>query len=239
MLGDPYRRSSGTAKIKIYSISDNNTNYIIVKCKNSKQNLKFLIDTGADISICKLENIAQDTIIDINKKCKLTGITKQETLTLGSVQLQLDFQCDVVKHSFHAVEQDFPIDTDGIIGRDFLTRYMCKIDYETQTLTVILDNTEVVTPLYINKNAFNIIRIPPRTEIITPINLNLDQDSVILNEEIQTGVFIANSIVPSKGICHLKILNTTETEIIINKVKPKLIPLSNYFYFKQDRHTYK
>lgn len=170
----------------------------------------------------------------MDNKCKLTGITNEETLTIWTIQLQLDFQYKIIKHCFHAVEEGFSINTDGIIGGDFLSKYMCKIDYETQELTIIIGDTDIITPLYFDKNTLEKIRIPPRTKVIHPIKLTLNVDSLILNEEIQPGIFLANSIVPANGKCHVKILNTTDKEIEINRIKPKYKPLTNYLYFKQD-----
>lgn len=72
------------------------------------------------------------------------------------------------------------------------------------------------------------ISIPPRSQIIQPINVKLSEDSVILNEEIQEGVFIGSSIAPAKGIIHIHLMNTNNYKVMLNNFVPKYEPASNY-----------
>lgn len=126
------------------------------------------------------------------------------------------------------VNDDFPIETDAIIGRNFLSNHLCKLDYETFTITICLGQTEVTLPMLTKLSKYENIHIPARTQIITPINFKVEEDSVILNDEIINGVFIANSIMPTKGIPHIKIVNTLERDVKITNFSPKIIPLKNF-----------
>ena len=100
------------------------------------------MDTGADISLCK-ENILDiyDTI-DESTFCTLTGISNESTKSLGTVNMQLGIFDKTFFHNIPIVEKHFPIMTDGIIGRDIFNKLLAKIDYETFTLTFIIENEE-------------------------------------------------------------------------------------------------
>ena len=98
------------------------------------------------------------------------------------------------------IDKDFPTQSSGILGRDFLQKYLCKIDYEIFILTLQLNGEEVEVPISTDYNCIRQIIIPPRSEIICPLKLNLKEDSVIINKEIRDRVLIASSIAPSERI---------------------------------------
>lgn len=72
------------------------------------------------------------------------------------------------------------------------------------------------------------ITIPSKTEIIHPIYLKICEDSLILNKESSEGVFVANTILPHKGICHVKLLNGKVSEITLLHSEVDLVPQKNY-----------
>lgn len=133
-----------------------------------------------------------------------------------------------VYQKFYLVENDFPINTNGIIGRDFLINNMCKIDYELFTLSLSTEFTEYVLPLKTKVPEVLSIKVPARTEIIHPISIEVKEDSIILNSELQPGVFLANSIISKNGVVHVKILNTTEHDIKLCSIKPEIKYLKDY-----------
>lgn len=96
----------------------------------------FLIDTEAGVSVIKFSSINTQTNIDKNDVIKLTGITSQPIFSLGSFNLQLIHGNDILKHKFHTVADDFPIPSNGIIGKDFIKRFKCLIDYGEMQLTI-------------------------------------------------------------------------------------------------------
>lgn len=221
---------SGQPNLRIYKISNNNNNFIIAEYK--KKQLTFLVDTGADISICRIQPIFEDEPINIEDKCKLTGITTQEIHSLGTTELTLSISDEICRHTFHIVDDKFPIDTDGIIGRDFLTQYLGKIDYETFTLSLFVNSKTITLPM--QTKAYNTLRItiPPRTQIIQPIKLNLTEDCVIFNSELKDGIFLSNSIAPKNGMTHIKLLNTTNETITLQGIKLHTDPLKKLQYIK-------
>lgn len=218
----------------IFNFNKNLTNYIKLNLNNSSKTLTFLVDTGADISLIKVNSISFNCEIDENSQLDISGITKTSTKTLGTCALKILINNNTFLQNFHVVDDDFPIATDGIIGRDFLIKTLAKINYETFTLSIFISNAEYMLPLHTNlKNPFQIY-VAARSEIIHPINLNLNEDSVVLNDELVPGVFVCNTIVPSKGIAHVKILNTSQNDIVLTNFSPKLDSLENYHILKSE-----
>lgn len=65
-------------------------------------------------------------------KTRLTGITNGSVCTITTTVTDLHFEPGLsIRHKFHIVPGKFPIATDGILERDFLTNHKCIIDYET------------------------------------------------------------------------------------------------------------
>lgn len=91
----------------------------------------FIIDSGADISIMKVDKLLPHQVVDRSKNYRITGITDGVKETLAEAITPLKFNNGlIVNHNFQLVESNFPIPTDGILGRDFLTTFKCTIDYE-------------------------------------------------------------------------------------------------------------
>ena len=67
-------------------MSNHLTNHIIINYNNKK--LAFLVDTGADISICKESTISNNEKI-FDDQITLTGITKDKVNSMGLANLEL------------------------------------------------------------------------------------------------------------------------------------------------------
>lgn len=64
-------------------------------------------------------------------------------------------------------------------------------------MTVVLDNVEITTPMKSKIFRYYCINIPKRSGTIHPINLDLKEDSVILNKQFKQQVFLSNGIASS------------------------------------------
>lgn len=71
--------------LKMYKISDNNTNTINAKYKNIQ--LTFPVDTGADIYLVRKRKAFEGEQFNPEEKRKLTGITKQGIHSFGTTGL--------------------------------------------------------------------------------------------------------------------------------------------------------
>lgn len=155
----------------------------------------FIIDSGADISIMKVDKLLPHQVVDRSKNYRITGITDGVKETLAEAITPLKFNNGlIVNHNFQLVESNFPIPTDGILGRDFLTTFKCTIDYEHWLLNFKFQQSEISIPIEDNYNRK--ILIPARCEVVRKIpNFNVSEDTLIHSQEILPGVFCGNTIV--------------------------------------------
>lgn len=115
---------------------------------------------------------------------------------------------------------------------------MCKIDFETFTILFNVQGRDIIIPINSKPIYHTNITIPARSECIVPINLHIEEDSIVLNMEVKEGVYLGNSIIPAKGIAHVKLLNTRDNEITLDHLNCKVHPLRNYNIYKTNKiHT--
>jgi RNase H-like domain found in reverse transcriptase/Reverse transcriptase (RNA-dependent DNA polymerase)/Integrase zinc binding domain/Retroviral aspartyl protease len=210
--GNPFRavRAINSASGCIVEIFVHNTNSICT----------FIIDTGSDISILKSEKLSEKQLIQNDSWCTITGVTSGQLKSIGLTNINLIVKNQLVVHNFQIVEKKFPICTDGIIGRDFIQKFKCIINYEENIISINLNSNLVRLPL------LDQIIIPARSRVIRKLNLNLAEESIILSHEVVKGVLCANTIVGLDP--HIEFLNVTENDIKLENFSPKLIPLANF-----------
>lgn len=186
--------------------------------------------------MCK-EDLLHNHKEDADDYCYLTGISKEEIKSLGSTNLTIQIGETVIDHKIQLVKYNFPIHTDGILGRDFLCKYNCNIDYDKFILTVNTGDDKITLPIHDNKFSVNFVKIPPRSEVIVPFDLNIEEDGVICSREIAKGVFLANAIVPKKGNKHVRLLNVLDKTTIIKNLCIETVPLRNYEIYRTNNTT--
>ena len=190
-----------------------------------------MIDSGAEISIFKHAKLKNAGYINNNEYVAITGIHQHPIDTLGSanVQLNLSDNC-LINHKFHIIHDDLPIPTDGILGRDFLTKFHCNINYDTWTLTSFIHSEQIEIPIQDNFNGD--LLIPPRCEVYRQLNLEkTNQNYFLPSSELQPGIFCANCIINSNNPI-VKLINTTNSSIKLQTEFALLLqPLENYNIF--------
>lgn len=103
---------------------------IMVKISISDQILELTIDTGAQISILKPNKLHGNTRIAVHDKLKIMGIAKEAALfSIGRVTSSIFINEISFKHDFHIINNNFNLQSDGIIGNDFLIKYGALINY--------------------------------------------------------------------------------------------------------------
>lgn len=133
-----------------------------------------------------------------------------------------------VPQEFHVVPDSFNIPADGILGKDFLHGNVCIVNYNYPSLTI---QNQITIPLL--DSLEDILYIPPRSEVIRKFHIDSNVDSIINNQEIIDGVFIARTIVNPKN-AFVRVLNTTNTPQKISKILTNFEPLNNYFVYSID-----
>lgn len=220
---------------KCLQINTTCSNFIYLKLNFSETESTLLVDSGAEVSIFKVNSLKQSCLINSSEKCQKTGINNLSTETIGTASTDISFPNGIsLQHKFQLVDQNFPIPTDGILGRDFFTKYHCSINYDTWFLTVITNGETQEIPIEDNLNGDFIL--PPRCEIYKHVYTEeINDNYVLLSKELKPGVYCANAIVSSQSHV-VKLINTNDETIRVDKnFERTYIPLKHYHILSYDK----
>lgn len=208
----------------------NYSDFIELQISISDNICSFLVDTQADISIIKESSLNDDIFIDETEKIRIRGITKDAMDSIGITYADIFFDDILLEHKLHIVPNSFNIPCDGIIGKDFIKNYKCKIDYDANTITFTVGNHLITLPL-LQEPDMNTIILPARCEVIRKITLqNTNDIQIIDSQQIEEDVFIARTLVdPTKP--YVKILNTSENIKVLKNVKFSTENLNDYYVY--------
>lgn len=186
------------------------------------------------MSIIKINSIEHDANINNNEIIQLRGITDGYTQSIGTTPIKLRIVDKSIKHKFHIVEDEFPIPSDGIIGKDFIQKHFCKLDYYEMEFTIRYETCDIIIPINGGPKA-NIIAIPPRCEVFRVFECtNFTETTFIENDEIAPGIFIANTIAHHPNPI-IRVINTTEKTALVPNVLHKNDPVKNFDIFKIEK----
>ena len=90
----------------------------------------FLIDTGADINVIKLNALREDITVDVRDSIEMRGITDERIETLGTTIVAILGQPIL----FYAVRSNFSIYSDGILGKAYLRQEKAEISFAHNTI---------------------------------------------------------------------------------------------------------
>lgn len=135
------KNKSTIKKLNIKLKVENKEIRVILNLSIATKTITLTIDTGAQLSLLKSDIIHPKTIYFPDRKAQLIGISgiehKVETLGLAygsfkinNIDVQHQFQIYDTKHKI--------VNTDGILGLDFLEKYAANIDLFEETLTIVL-----------------------------------------------------------------------------------------------------
>ena len=208
-----------------------NLAFLRLKVDISKEDeLLFLIDTGADISLLKGNKLIRTTEYDPEKRVKVKCVDGSPMETHGVLEAKIEFHNSSVVHGFQLVNK-LDIPCDGILGRDFLQHAKAKICYEWRTVALngkeckMVNETEQFGAREPNKLKIGQIKLSPRTESIVRVPVKSGSPLVGMTNrcEIQEGVFIAASLTKvMNGYAMTSILNTNDAEV---KMQEPLVEL--------------
>jgi hypothetical protein len=83
------------------------------------EKLKFLIDTGAEISIVKSTSLKPGFKFEPTKGINVKGISNALLRTEGTAALKLLTPTHETTHTFHIMGNSFECNYGGILGQDF------------------------------------------------------------------------------------------------------------------------
>jgi len=121
---------------------DNYALYKILQC--TKKIVKLLVDTGADLSLIKLDALHDDVQVSNTKIFMLQGINDQTLKTMGFTMLKVINGNQSSESEFHVVATNFPIIGDGIFGKPFLTENQIVIDLGKGEITSTLNDVTTI-----------------------------------------------------------------------------------------------
>lgn len=177
--------------------------------------LKFLLDPGAEVSLVKINAMDFDVKANPNDVISLHGVTRERNSTVGSVQLNLKFDCFSIMHKTYLVRDSFPIPCDGLLGSDFFSEFSGELSFKNKHLKVI-KNIQKFSNIA-TLRAANVITIPPRTEIIQKIFVPADSDIIYHSKQLKNNVYIGNCICrPVNNFVHIPVINGNDESVEID-----------------------
>jgi len=84
--------------------------------------LKFLIDTGAEISIIRSSSLTPGVSYQLHEGVDIKGISNTVMRTEGTIDLKLFTDTHETMHTFHVLGEDSEMHYDAILGKDFWKR---------------------------------------------------------------------------------------------------------------------
>jgi hypothetical protein len=192
---------------------------------SNEDELLFLIDTGADISLLKGNKLIGTTEYDPEKRVKVKCVDGSPMETYGVLEAKVELCNSSVAHGFQSVNKQVDIQCDGILGSDFLQRANAKICYASQTITLNGEEYKMVNKIEQfgtrkpNEQKIGQIKLPPRTETIVRVPVKPGLPLGITNRcELREGVIIAASLTKvTNGYAMTSILNTNDTEVTMQE----------------------
>lgn len=211
--------------------------YITINCSiNGEFHVcNFLIDTQADICVIKQSSIYGNPNLNTNEIINIKGITQDTIQSYGTLIANLQINNDIISQEFHVVQDNFNIDCDGIIGKDFLATYKCKIDYDTMTFSVRTLRCSNILKISNTPNG-NTLTIPPRCEVIRQFRVNAIGACVVDQLTLAPGVYTSRTIVNPQS-AFIRVINTTERTQCVSNMINTFEPLDNFNCYQADAAT--
>lgn len=130
--------------IKTKIFTENGAPYVILETNLCKRPLKFLVDTGAAISLIANDIISEKTY-KIDYEVTVFGIIGKDVTvrTQGMITGILNIENQLMGTLFHIVDRKYLGSVDGYLGYDFLSPYGAILDMKEMFLK--LNNIEFST----------------------------------------------------------------------------------------------
>ena len=201
-----------------------------------------MIDTGADVSIFKFDELDTKLKINESSKISITGIGEGNVHSLGKITAELFIENIALRHDFHIVPSNFQIPCDAILGLDFIKKFNCVLDYNKNKdyLLIRPDNfpENIGVPL-LQAPHDNWLTLPARSEALRKVTFSSKDEFILVpNQQIAENIFIAQTIV-SRNNPNVMILNNQTNDVLLRNVKIRTESLENYDIFEVNCETKK
>ena len=163
-------------------------------------------DSGAKPNLLKANAINLD-YHEVNQKetLKLLGITSEPVFTMGTVDLNIEGS----KTKFNLIPESFPIETNGLLGRNFFRENGAVINFKNNSLD--FKGKEI---LFIKGATVN---LPARSTTMAYVRIeNKIEEGYLRELKIKKGIYAGKGVVRNKeGKACIPFFNTTEEDICI------------------------
>lgn len=190
-----------------------------------------MIDTQADITLIKINVVKPREILSTENLIDITGITDYPITTLGCTEAELSGNEFQVNFPFHVVPEHFNIPADGIIGKDFMKKFRCNIDYNSMSFSFFINDRWVSLPILEGPTEQTIV-LPARSEVTRQFMLREEivRPRFVCSQELKSGVFVARTIIDTSRPL-LKLMNTTDKVLIVRNDKIQTESMTDYDVF--------
>ena len=191
-----------------------------------QESIPFLVDCGSAITIISDEvwnKIQRSQKGQLGKGPTAFAANKQQLTVLGRVRVRLQFGNWIVSHEVCVVKD---LNSDGILGLDFLSKHGGMVDFRTTTLKIngrVYPLNEVKQKVVARVVVAEDIELPPQHEVF--FKARVDQKLRI--QKIDTGILNPNSKFTEKtGIITARVLsNVTNDLILVKFLNPSPTPV--------------
>ena len=169
--------------------------------------LNFLLDSGATLTLIKVGNLKGKTMVR-EEKLALIGVTGHQIHTIGKIKATVDIGNKQIRHTMYVVKNNFPIEYEGILGNDFLTKHKVDISNATKRLKIGTASFKL--------RPYRKVTLPPHSETIVEADTDHNRVGIVKSGEPAPGVFIGHCLVkPIEFKCPVSILNVTDKPVEI------------------------
>jgi hypothetical protein len=213
--------SSGGARQYMGKISPQDADCVEIPLKEAiRGKAKLLLDSGTDVSLIKAHVLRDDVIIDERDIIDLQGISNTGPTTLGQLSASIQLQDGELSHPFHIIPENFPLKSDGILGRDFLRKYRVDVSWDRK-IVVFGNNVWKLKPIEAD------IKLPARSEVIAKVATDDSHQGICESEKLREGEIEENYREEKYEVELLKTEREKEGRTII-KPEPKSDGQHNY-----------
>ena len=139
----------------------------------------FLVDPGSDLNLIKTQALLPESTFNPQQSVLLAGITDHPVRTIGTIEIPvLDSTAE-----FHVVRNNFPITSDGILGRPYLRQEQSELSFRHNTMVtksrpvtpvrfIDEESTEAKRALRHEIKPFKrILKVQARTQRVVPVDV--------------------------------------------------------------------
>ena len=165
--------------------------------------LKFLVDTGAEISIIKGSSLSPGVEYQLCEGVDIKGISNTIMKTEGTIELKLFTDTHETTHTFHVLRENSELPYDAILGKDFFETREGVINYCSRQ---IIMNDEVIVNFdpkpTANKTEPCRLTLKARTEMIVRVPTSSKGKGFLPKNELLPGLYLASSLTRAlNGVC--------------------------------------